>query len=78
MAEERDEGRRRALADQLAKAPPEIPAVAIATREQTRRVLHLKSMRAHRFAGIHRYGTIDCPPELFEFEFTKPLTLIGA
>ena len=65
-----------ALADQLAKAPPEMPAVAIAAGEQERRVLHLKSMRAHRFAGIHRYGSIEEPPEVFEFEFDKPLTLI--
>ncbi len=64
------------LANQLSKAPPEMPTVAIATDEQERRVLHLKSMRAHRFAGIHRYGSLEQPPDVFEFEFGKPLTLI--
>jgi AAA domain len=64
------------LANQVSKAPPETPTVAIAAHEQERRVLHLKSMRAHRFAGIHRYGSPEEPPADFKFEFDKPLTLI--
>ena len=46
-----------ALADQLAKEPPKLPAAAATSDRQQRRVIHLKSMRAHRFAGIHRYGS---------------------
>ncbi|MCP4245412.1 MAG: AAA family ATPase, partial [bacterium] len=65
-----------ALADRLAKEPPELPAVGATSDRQERRVLHLKSMRAHRFAGIHRYGSPEEPPADFEFEFDKPLTLI--
>lgn len=64
------------LADQLEKKPPELPENVYA--DQTRRLptIHLKSVRAHRFAGIHRYGKPQHPPEDFSFEFEKPLTLI--
>lgn len=65
-----------ALADQLAKHPPVMPMVRVPVAGQDRRVLHLKSMRAHRFAGIHRYGSLDQAPDVFEFEFERPLTLI--
>jgi len=64
------------LADQLEKKPPELPENVYA--DQTRRLprIHLKSVRAHRFAGIHRYGKPKQPPKDFYFEFEKPLTLI--
>jgi len=65
-----------ALADQLDIAPPELPVVASAEESGKQHRVHLKSMRAHRFAGIHWYGTPEQPPNDFDFEFQKPLTLI--
>ena len=64
------------LVDQLDKTPPVIPATKTPSTQQQPRVLHLKSIRAHRFAGIHRYGSPENPPEDFTFEFEKPATLI--
>jgi len=65
-----------ALADQLDKEPPELPVVAVADVSRKTRKIHLRSMRVHRFAGIHWYGTPEQPPDDFEFVFEKPLTLI--
>ena len=65
-----------ALVDQLAKPPPELPRAATAERCREPRPIHLKSIRAHRFAGLHRYGTVDAPPADFWFEFGKPITLV--
>lgn len=36
----------------------------------------LKSITAHRFAGIHVYGTATNPPPDFHFDFTNPVTLL--
>ena len=65
-----------ALVDQLEREPPNLPATIAASSSRPHHVLHLKSITAHRFAGIHRYGDSDNPPEDFEFEFDKPATLI--
>lgn len=65
-----------ALADLLDETPPELPSPAIASSDKPKRLLHLKRVRVHRFAGIHRYGTPEKPPEEFGYELTKPLTLI--
>ncbi len=65
-----------ALADQLEKTPPELPESINTDQSRQRPIIHLKSVRAHRFAGIHRYGKPEQPPDDFEFEFEKPLTLI--
>ena len=64
------------LADQLEKTPPELPSIAVATEDQNRPYIHLKSVLVHRFAGIHWYGSPEQAPENFEFEIEKPLTLI--
>lgn len=64
------------IADQLEKEPPELPAIDLPSGEQQKRVTHLKSMKVHRFAGIHHYGTPTQAPEDFEVDFNKPLTLI--
>jgi hypothetical protein len=65
-----------ALADQLEIAPPELPENINAKTEGGNRTIHLKTVRVHRFAGIHRYGKPSKPPDDFYFEFEKPLTLI--
>ena len=38
-------------------------------------VLRLKSVVAHRFAGLHNYGTPSLPPKPFTFEFGAGATL---
>jgi len=65
-----------ALVDQLAKSPPTLPAVAGVSAKTGKRILRLKSIRVHRFAGIHRYGSANEAPEEFEFEFDQATTLI--
>ncbi len=65
------------LADQIEKDPPELPENTYAdSSKELPKKIHLKSVRAHRFAGIHRYGQLHQPPEDFYFEFEKPLTMI--
>lgn len=64
------------LADQLEKIPPEFPASSGLGVGEQKRTLHLKSLRVHRFGGIHRYGSVDHAPEDFNFNFDMPLTLI--
>ena len=65
-----------ALTDQLEKAPPKFPLVASADEGREQRKVHLKSVCAHRFAGIHWYRTPDQPPDDFYFEFEKRITLV--
>lgn len=65
-----------AIADQLEKEPPELPAIELPSRGQQKRIIHLKSVKVHRFAGIHKYGMTAQSPDDFEFDFDKPLTLI--
>ncbi|HEY6527540.1 MAG TPA: AAA family ATPase [Cellvibrionaceae bacterium] len=45
------------------------------TVTQKRKHLKLAKLTAHRFAGLHAYGSIDYPPEHFIFEPEKPITL---
>jgi hypothetical protein len=64
------------LVEQLEKTPPNLPENVYANKTLRSPRIHLKSVRAHRFAGIHKYGKPERPPEAFYFEFEKPLTLI--
>ena len=63
-----------AVIDAIASKPPALPSPPAAATQQTR---HLKLVRlaAHRFAGLHAYGTADDAPEDFVFEPDKPITL---
>ncbi len=65
-----------AMVDQMSEEPPELPVVAEASGSAQRRVLHLRTMRVHRFGGIHPFGSLTESPEDFTFEFSTPLTLI--
>lgn len=65
-----------AIADQLGKKPPELPETLYDDQSPRLPRIHLKSVRAHRFAGIHRYGQPQQPPADFYFELEKPLTLV--
>jgi len=64
------------LADQMEKSPPELPERVYGDQSLRLPRIHLKSVKAHRFAGIHRYGEPQQPPADFYFEFEKPITLI--
>jgi len=66
----------RRIAEQLEKPPPDFPVIASSTTAGTPLTIHLKSVRAHRFAGIHRYGGPTEPPPDFEFEIESPLSII--
>lgn len=65
-----------ATADQVEKKPPNFAPTALRKEEEQKERIYLKTMRAHRFAGVHRYGTPKNAPEDFEFDFEKGLTLI--
>jgi predicted ATPase len=63
-----------AIADCLDKPLPSLPVPPVATLNSKRR-LRLAKVIAHRFAGIHAYGTpSDAPPD-YTFEFLAPVTL---
>ncbi len=64
------------IVDQLDKEPPELPLTAGISQNKQKRILHLRSILAHHFAGIHWYGSTEAPLDDFYFEFDKPLTLI--
>ncbi len=57
-----------AIIDCIANTPPTVAAPAL-SGEQERKVLHLVKLVAHRFAGLHAYGSADDPPEDFVFDF---------
>jgi hypothetical protein len=63
-----------AIVDALATKPPTIPAPpGVATHAV--RYLKLARLQAHRFAGLHAYGTDSTAPDDFVFEPDKPITL---
>ena len=55
--------------------PPELEPYKIATVGEERKLLKLVKIEAHRFAGIHAYGSEIEAPENFYFEPTKPISL---
>lgn len=65
-----------AITDQLTIEPPQSAEAAATGPPAVPRVLYLKSVRAHRFGGIHHFGSIAAPPPPFEFELEKKLTLV--
>lgn len=65
-----------AIADRVALPPPAAAASRSSATAAAGRRLHLKTLRAHRFAGLHRFGTVDSPPPDFVYTFDKPFTLI--
>ncbi|GAB1716955.1 MAG: hypothetical protein NTAFB05_19970 [Nitrobacter sp.] len=64
-----------AIAGCVGKVPPAVPSGAMSIGNAKHR-LRLVRVRAHRFAGIHAYGTeINAPPD-FTFEPSDSLTLL--
>lgn len=63
------------LVDSIKLAPPEIPAVPARPANANQRRLTLVKLQAHRFAGLHKFGTPTAPPPDYACDFTAPLTL---
>jgi hypothetical protein len=65
-----------AIVRQIDIPAPTIPSAAVVSGAPGKRILLLKSVRAHRFGGLHRFGTVDEAPSEFAYTFERPLTLI--
>lgn len=64
-----------AIVDSL-DTPPQVFAEVSFAAKATPRRLKLVGLRAHRFAGLHRYGTATIPPDIFVVEIHSDLTLL--
>ena len=63
------------LVDAVVKKPPELPALPARPANANARRLLLKKVEAHRFAGLHKFGTPAAAPANYVHEFSSPLTL---
>jgi AAA domain len=63
-----------AMVSSSTTVPPVLPIPDIVIPKPGRR-LRLAKLVAHRFAGIHAYGTAEAPPPDFVFEPREPITL---
>ncbi len=65
-----------AVVGKIAIGAPELAAAEEVRGHATgRRRLRLVKVEAHRFAGLHMFGTLAQPPETFVFEPAKAVTL---
>lgn len=53
--------------------PPDTTPLSVGGRQ--RKILTLKRLEAHRFAGLHCFGTPQRPPRNFVLDFSAPLQL---
>lgn len=63
------------LVDAVNKKPPVLPALPARPANSNARRLLLKRVEAHRFAGLHKFGTPAAAPANYVHEFRSPLTL---
>ena len=63
------------LVNTILQEPPELPALSARPTNANSRRLRLKKLEAHRFAGLHKFGTPGSAPQNYIHEFTSPLTL---
>lgn len=63
------------LVDAILQKPPELSALPARPANANSRRLRLRKLEAHRFAGLHKFGTPNAAPENYVHEFTSPLTL---
>jgi AAA domain len=63
-----------AMVSSVTTPPPALPIPEIVVPKPGRR-LRLAKLVAHRFAGVHAYGTAEAPPPDFVFEPREPITL---
>ena len=64
------------ITDSIKKTPPDLPETVTADTSDRTKIFHLKSITAHRFAGIHKFKGPQNPPKDFYFDFNKPCHLI--
>src|SRR5690348_10236177 len=64
-----------AIVNAMSVALPSLPIPDVSIPSAQRR-LWLAKVVAHRFAGIHTYGTLETPPGDFVFEPHAPITLL--
>ena len=67
-----------ALAEAVDLEPPSTAIPELAGAQHRRRLLHLRSVSAHRFGGLHRYGSLTQAPPDFRFTLERPLTVVEA
>jgi hypothetical protein len=63
------------LVNGILQEPPELRALPARPANANSRRLRLKKLEAHRFAGLHKFGTPDAAPKNYVHEFISPLTL---
>ena len=59
----------------ILEEPPELSALPARPANANSRRLELKKLEAHRFAGLHKFGTPGAAPKNYVHEFTSRLTL---
>ncbi|SFG54508.1 AAA domain-containing protein [Sulfitobacter dubius] len=65
-----------AIVDRISREIPESLASSLTDVPHLKRVLTLKRVVAHRFAGLHSFGLARTPPENFVFEIEQGVTLL--
>ncbi|RWQ64222.1 AAA family ATPase [Mesorhizobium sp.] len=63
------------LVDAILAEPPKVAAIPARPANANNRRLTLVKLEAHRFAGLHKFGTPGAPPQNYVHEFTAPVTL---
>lgn len=63
------------LVTTILKEPPELAALPARPTNANNRRLNLKKVEAHRFAGLHKFGTPAQAPKNYVHEFSASLTL---
>nr|WP_249809700.1 ATP-binding protein [Bradyrhizobium sp. 139] len=63
------------MVDSILLKPPQLPPLSARPANANRRRLRLKKVEAHRFAGLHKFGTPAAAPENYVHEFSSSLTL---
>jgi hypothetical protein len=63
------------LVDSILIEPPELSTLPARPENAKSRRLKLKKLEAHRFAGLHKFGTLDTAPATYRHEFNSSLTL---
>ena len=64
------------LVDAIKLAPPEVPALPARPANANKRRLTLVKLQAHRFAGLHKFGTPAAPPPDYTCDFSAPLNSV--
>ena len=63
------------LVNAILQKPIELPALPARPANANSRRLRLKRLEAHRFAGLHKFGTPGDAPVNYVHEFSSPITL---